>query len=101
MGNPRALRGRSALHQREQAEGEVGDQQRLEGDCDQNRHYLPPLAWRARAIICSSSLSSSSLSFSDMPRSALAALAGEPLKKTRTISLSADFLATVSDTAGL
>ena len=38
--------------------------------------------------------SSSSLSLSDMPSSALAALAGEPLKKTRTISLSADFLAT-------
>ena len=29
-----------------------------------------------------------------MPSRALAALAGEPLKKTRTISLSADFLAT-------
>ena len=36
-----------------------------------------------------------------MPSSALAALAGEPLKKTRTISLSADFLATVSETTGL
>ena len=36
-----------------------------------------------------------------MPSRALAALAGEPLKKTRTISLSADFLATVSDTTGL
>ena len=36
-----------------------------------------------------------------MPSSALAALAGEPLKNTRTISLSADFLATVSETTGL
>ena len=37
---------------------------------------------------------------SDMPSRALAALAGEPLKNTRTISLSADFLATVSDNTG-
>ena len=36
-----------------------------------------------------------------MPSSALAALAGEPLKKTRTISLNADFLATVLETTAL
>ena len=36
-----------------------------------------------------------------MPSKALAALAGEPLKNTRTISLNADFLATVSDSTGL
>jgi hypothetical protein len=36
-----------------------------------------------------------------MPSRAEAALAGESLKKTRTISDSADFLATLSATAGL
>src|SRR5262245_47679924 len=101
MRDPRALSSRAMLHERQETERQSGDQQRLERDCDQNRHHLLLLALRARAIICSSSSISSSLSFSDIPRSALAALAGEPLKKTRTISLKADFLATVSDTTGL
>src|SRR2546430_1162357 len=101
MRDPRALGGGAALHQREQAQSEAGNQQRLQRDSDEDGHHLPPLAWRARAIICSSSLSSSSFSLSDMPSRALAALAGDPLKKTRTISLSADFLAADSATAGL
>src|ERR1700739_5015660 len=79
VSDPRALSSRAMLHQRKDAERQAGDQQRLERDRDQDRHHLPPLALRARAIICSSSSISSSLSFSDMPRRALAALAGEPL----------------------
>ena len=55
---------RSAAERRfiscEQAEREPGDEQRLQRDCDEDVHYWPPLALRARAIICSSSSSSSS-----------------------------------------
>src|SRR4029453_15102616 len=101
MCDPRALRRRALFHERQQTEGDASDEERLERDSDENMHYLPPLALRARAIICSSSLSSSSFSRSDMPSKAEAALAGEPLKKTRTISLSADFFAAVSETNGL
>ena len=99
--DPRPLGRRAALHQLKQPERRSGDDQRLQRDRDQDGHYLPPLAWRARLIIACSSSSSSVSSLSDMPSSADAALAGEPLKKTRTISLSADFLAAVSDTNGL
>src|SRR3954463_16752685 len=101
MRDPRPLGSRAALHQREQTERQAGDEQRLQGNRDQDLHHLPPFSRRARAIICSSSSSWSVSSLSDMPSNALAALAGEPLKKTRTISLSADFLAAVSDTTGL
>src|SRR5690242_14137783 len=101
MGDPGALRRRTLPHECEEPERQPGNDERLDRDCDENLHHLPPLAFRARAIICSSSLSSSSFRRSDIPRRALAALAGEPLKKTRTISLSADFLATLSDRVGL
>jgi hypothetical protein len=56
---------------------------------------------RALAIIASRSSISSLLSLSDIPRRALAAPAADPLKKTRTISLSADLRAAVSGTTGL
>src|SRR5881397_1769083 len=101
MSDPGTLGRGSLSHQLEQAEGQTPDQQRLQCDGDQDRHYWSPLALRARAIICSSLSSSSSLSLPDMPSNALAALAGEPLKKTRTMSLSADFFATESDRTGL
>ena len=92
--DPRPLRRGPGLHQLEHNQGQPRNEQRLERDGDENLHYCPPLAFRARAIISSILSSSSSLSLSDIPRSALAALAGSPLKKTRTISLNADFLAT-------
>src|SRR5437870_2805479 len=101
MRDPRALSGGAPLHQLDQSEREPGNQQRLKCDGDEDLHHLPPFALRARAIISSSSLSSSSFKRSDIPSSAEAALAGDPLKNTRTISLSADFLATASDTTGL
>src|SRR5947208_15919188 len=101
MGDPRPLGGGSVLEQREHGERRAGEQQRLQCDREQDGHLLAPFALRARAIICSSSLNSSSPSLSDMPRSALAALAAEPLKKTRTMSDKADFLATVSERTGL
>src|SRR6476469_3141607 len=101
VSDPRPRGGRATLHELEQAQGQCGDEQRLECNAEKDGHQLAPLALRARAIICSSSSSSFSFSFSDMPSRALAALAGEPLKKVFTISLSADFLAAVSDTTGL
>src|SRR4051812_779991 len=101
MGDPGAFGGRAALHQLQQAERQRGNEQRLESNADEDGHQLAPFALRARAIISSSWSSSFSLSLSDIPRRALAALAGEPLKNTRTISLNADFFATVSDSTGL
>src|SRR5690348_17156562 len=101
MRDPRPLGRGAALHRVQQAEGQPSNEQGFEHDFDENMHHWPPFSLRARAIIFSSSLSSSSFSLSDMPSKALAALAGEPLKKTRTISLNADFLATVSDRVGL
>src|SRR4029079_3719783 len=101
MRDPRALRGRTALHQSKKSKRQPCDQNGLERDTEEDVHYLPPFALRARAIICSSSSSSFSSSLPDMPSSALAAFAGDPLKNVFTISLSADFFAAFSDSTGL
>ena len=59
--------------------------------------YLTALAVKSLLIASSSDVSSRS----DIPSSAVAAPAGEPLKNTRTTSLRAVLRATLSATAGL
>src|SRR5215218_65321 len=101
MGHPGAFGRGPPLHQGKEPECRGRDKQRLQRNGNQHMHHLSPLAFRARAIMASSSSSSLVSSLSDMPSKAEAALAGDPLKKTRTISLSADFLATFSERTGL
>ena len=90
------------LQQRKQAQRRAGDQQRLQRDGDQDRALFAPLG-----LACAGDhlLELVELVAARACRTCRAgrdaALAGEPLKNTRTISLNADFFAAVSDTAGL
>src|SRR5215203_3839878 len=102
--DPAAVGRGSLLHQLQKQQRAAGDQQRFHCERKKILHYfapLPFLAARAFAIIASSSSSWGVSSRSDIPSSAVAAPAGELLKKTRTTSDSADLRATESDTAGL
>ncbi len=101
VGHPAPIRSGTRAEKLEEQQRSTCDCERFRCEEYQPIHHFAPFALRARAIIASSSSRSSLLSLSDIPRSALAAPAAEPLKNTRTMSLSAEVDAAASETAGL